>query len=112
MAGILKRQQFDPIPLELEVSESALMCPQCDAEATFHALKNQGIRIAIDHFGTGYSSLGYLRRLPIDTLKIDRSFSEDIPAVAEACEITATLIALARNLSMAGVAEGLAMRRN
>jgi len=107
IADILERQQFDPTRLELEVTESALMCPQCDAEATFRTLKNLGISIAIDDFGTGYSSLGYLRRFPIDTLKIDRSFVEDIPAVAGDCEITATIIAMARNLCMAVLAEGV-----
>ncbi len=75
-----------------------LMCPKCDSDRTFKALKQAGIRIAIDDFGTGYSSLGYLRRFPIDTLKIDRSFVQDIPQVTEDMEITATIIAMARNL--------------
>ena len=76
------------------------------AVTTLRALKDLGVKLAIDDFGTGYSSLAYLRRFPIDTLKIDQSFMRDIPHDTGAMEIAATIIAMARNLRLQVLAEG------
>lgn len=107
IASILKREQFNPTQLELEVRETALISQQGDLENTFRTLKDLGIRIAIDDFGTGYSALGYLRHFPIDALKIDRKLIAAIRTETEASEITATIIAMARNLSISVLAKGV-----
>lgn len=93
--------------LELELTESTLMSNDGRTEVTLRALKGLGVRLAIDDFGTGYSSLAYLKRLPIDALKIDRSFVKDIPEDFSDMEIAATIIAMARTLRLQVVAEGV-----
>ena len=93
--------------LVLEITESALMR---DVERCTHLLtqlRAAGVRIVIDDFGTGYSSLAYLRRLPLDGLKIDRSFIRDMADDRRACRIVSTMIELAHDLDMAVVAEGV-----
>jgi len=103
---ILLDTQVKPTSIKLEITESVTMG---DAERTIKVireLKKLGLRISIDDFGTGFSSLSYLRRFPIDTLKIDRSFVSNLDTNSESREIVRTIIALARTLGMDIVAEG------
>ncbi len=104
---VLDATGLPPQLLELEITEGAIMERGEGAVTTLRALKDLGVKLAIDDFGTGYSSLAYLRRFPIDTLKIDQSFMRDIPHDTGAMEIAATIIAMARNLRLQVVAEGV-----
>jgi len=93
--------------LELEITEGTIMGQGENAEEKLAALHELGVRLAIDDFGTGYSSLAYLKRFPIHKLKIDQSFVRDIPENMASMEIAATIIAMARNLSLEVLAEGV-----
>jgi len=93
--------------LQLEITESILMQDAGSAVGMLRALKNMGVRLSVDDFGTGYSSLSYLKRFPIDVLKIDKSFVRDLPGDGEDAAITRAIIALARSLKLATVAEGV-----
>jgi diguanylate cyclase (GGDEF)-like protein/PAS domain S-box-containing protein len=98
---------LEPGFLELEITEGAVMQHAAESIKTLHALKEMGLHIAVDDFGTGYSSLSYLRRFPIDLLKIDRSFINEVVQNPDDAAITATIIAMARSLRLATVAEGV-----
>ncbi|MEN9377781.1 MAG: hypothetical protein RL710_2938 [Pseudomonadota bacterium] len=93
--------------LKLEITESAVMENAEQAERILSELKALGLGISVDDFGTGYSSLAYLQRFPIDQLKIDRSFVNDITLRPESASIVHTIIGLARNLSLQTVGEGV-----
>jgi diguanylate cyclase (GGDEF)-like protein/PAS domain S-box-containing protein len=93
--------------LELEITESVVMQHPDLAIETMRRLADLGVSIAIDDFGTGYSSLAYLRRLPLDRLKIDRSFVRDLPHEHEAASICGAILQLARSLDLAIVGEGV-----
>jgi len=93
--------------IELEITETMLIDDAEAASVTIERLHDLGLRIAIDDFGTGYSSLNYLKRFPIDTIKVDRSFVMDIPDSADDMEITAAIIAMAHGLKLEVVAEGI-----
>jgi diguanylate cyclase (GGDEF)-like protein len=104
---IISASGLDPASLELEITESMVMSHGACAVAVLENLKSIGVQIAIDDFGTGYSSLAYLKRFPIDTLKVDRSFIRDIPADSNDMKITRAIIALAHGLKLKVVAEGV-----
>jgi EAL domain-containing protein (putative c-di-GMP-specific phosphodiesterase class I) len=104
---IIGASGLDPSSLELEITESMVMSHGACAVAVLENLKSIGVQIAIDDFGTGYSSLAYLKRFPIDTLKVDRSFIRDIPADSSDMKITRAIIALAHGLRLKVVAEGV-----
>ncbi|MCE1242385.1 EAL domain-containing protein [Oryzomicrobium sp.] len=97
----------DPAGLELELTESALMEPTGDIERQLASLKELGLSLSLDDFGTGYSNLAYLKRYPLDQLKIDRSFIQDLPGDAEDAAITAATLSLGRSLGLTVVAEGV-----
>jgi len=96
-----------PEHLELELTESLLMEPIPAVRRTLEELKALGLHIAIDDFGTGYSSLAYLKRFPINTLKIDQSFIRDITTDPDAATIASAIIGLAKSLRLTVVAEGV-----
>jgi diguanylate cyclase (GGDEF)-like protein/PAS domain S-box-containing protein len=93
--------------LELEITEGALMDDVAQTQASLRALKSLGLRLAVDDFGTGYSSLAYLRRFPLDKLKIDQSFMHGVPEDHGNLEIVSTIITLARSLNLTVIAEGV-----
>jgi diguanylate cyclase (GGDEF)-like protein/PAS domain S-box-containing protein len=107
VATILEETGLPPEFLKLELTESAIMGHAEQAETLLHKFKALNLRLSIDDFGTGYSSLAYLKRFPIDELKIDRGFVRDIPQDLNDVEIAAAIIALARNLNLKVVAEGV-----
>lgn len=104
---IIRETGFDPHWLEMEVTESMLMQNTEDNIVLLNQLKVLGISIAVDDFGTGYSSLSYLKRLPIDTLKIDRSFVNDVTDNNDDAAIVDAIISLAQSLSLKVIAEGV-----
>jgi len=107
LRDILAETGFPPERLELEVTESGLMSRGSQAVEFLRSLKSLGIKLALDDFGTGYSSLAYLRRFPVDKLKIDRSFIRYIPDETGDMQLVATIVAMARGLGLRVLAEGV-----
>jgi len=107
VACILKSMNLDPEFLELEITESCAMEHAGETINQLYQLKEMGMDIAIDDFGTGYSSLAYLQRFPIQKLKIDRSFIDDIQDDINDAAIAKSIIGLAHNMQMIVVAEGV-----
>ena len=93
--------------LELEITESVIMEDIKHSIATLQAIRAMGVTVAVDDFGTGFSSLSYLSKLPVDTLKIDRSFVIDMTATQEGLALVSTIINLAHSLKLNVVAEGV-----
>ena len=107
IASILKEEQLPAALLELELTEGLLLEATDDTRLQLDQLKKLGLTLAMDDFGTGYSSLSYLKKFPIDIIKIDRSFIKDIPDNQNDMEITSAVIAMAHNLKLKVVAEGI-----
>jgi len=107
IADILKHNGLDPCYLELEITENLIMKDLDNAIATLHVLKSMGVQLAIDDFGTGYSSLSHLKRFPVDRLKIDQSFVRDITTNPDDAAITLAIIAMAHNMRLKVIAEGV-----
>ncbi|MEX6502855.1 bifunctional diguanylate cyclase/phosphodiesterase [Pseudomonas zhanjiangensis] len=103
----LARHQLPASALELEITEGVLLENVEQCIANMQALKAHGVRFAIDDFGTGYSSLTYLKRLPLDRLKIDRSFTWDMERQANGLMLVQTILMIAHNLGLECVAEGI-----
>lgn len=104
---ILKRTRLSPQYLEIEITESVFMQSFESNASLFHELRDLGIRIALDDFGTGYSSFNYLTQMPIDTLKMDKSFVDNISANSKDRFVAETIISLAHKLGISVVAEGV-----
>ncbi|MCG8488700.1 MAG: EAL domain-containing protein [Chromatiales bacterium] len=107
----LHESGLDPKYLEFEITESILMRNVNETITTLNEFKMMGINISVDDFGTGYSSLSYLKRFPLNSLKIDRSFIRDIPENADDVTITSAIIAMAHQLNLGVVAEGVESQR-
>lgn len=103
----IKTANISPSDIVLEITEHTLMQDINSAKKTLQELHELGVKIAIDDFGTGYSSLNYLRELPVDYIKIDKSFMTDIPYNKSSCAIVHSIIDLAHNLDMQVIAEGV-----
>ena len=107
---VLAETGLPPSRLQIEITETSAMQNASAAAMTLRELKDLGVRVAIDDFGTGYSSLAYLKRFPIDILKIDQSFVRDLPGDAEDAAIATAVIGLAHSLKLDVVAEGVETR--
>ncbi|HET7930008.1 MAG TPA: EAL domain-containing protein [Rhodanobacteraceae bacterium] len=107
ICDMLAEHDIAPNQIELELTESMVMANAEQSVRLLGELKSIGARLAIDDFGTGYSSLAYLKRLPIDTLKIDQEFVGDVTTDTDDAAITATIITMAHSLQLKVVAEGV-----
>ena len=107
VADVLRSTGIQPDRLTLEITESALMADLDQSAATLHRLRALGVRLAIDDFGTGYSSLSYLERLPVEVLKIDRSFTAAIGQGRDVPVLVRSIIKLGQTLHMEVLAEGI-----
>ncbi|MFG6485123.1 putative bifunctional diguanylate cyclase/phosphodiesterase [Roseateles sp. BYS78W] len=107
LAGVRQAHGIADGQLEMEVTESMMMDDPEQAILSLEALRQQGIHLAIDDFGTGYSSMGYLKRIPVHTLKLDRVFVAQVDSDARDADICAGMIALAHQLGLDVVAEGV-----
>jgi diguanylate cyclase (GGDEF)-like protein len=107
IGGLLRDTAIAPAKLELEITESAIMEDPQGTLCTLKEIRELGVRLAIDDFGTGYSSLAHLSRLPVTTIKIDKSFIQDVGTVRDNAVIIRSIIDLAHNLELNVVAEGV-----
>ena len=110
IAELLQSCNYPPTQLTLEITESALMIDPIRARDVLTRLVALGVHISIDDFGTGYSSLGYLKRLPVDEIKLDRSFVLEIVGNARDAALARSIIAMAHALDLSIVAEGVETR--
>lgn len=110
VSAALSESGIEPRQLELELTESLLMDGNERVISAMQALKRMGVGLAIDDFGTGYSSLGYLRRFPISSIKIDRSFVQGINSDEDAAALVRSIISMAREMRLSVIAEGVETR--
>ena len=114
LVAAIERSRIAPSRITIEVTETAVMTDPDRTQRVLAELHSCGVQLAIDDFGTGYSSLSRLKQMPVELLKIDRSFVRDLPHDAEAASIVTAIVQLARNLGIRPLAEGietLAQRR-
>jgi EAL domain-containing protein (putative c-di-GMP-specific phosphodiesterase class I) len=107
VGDVLARTSIDPSRIALEITESAIMAEVEPTIARLRALKDLGVRVAVDDFGTGYSSFSWLRQLPVDVLKIDKEFVDELGRRDQGGFLVAAIIDLAHNLGLRTVAEGI-----
>lgn len=107
VAGILKETRLNPERLELEITESAVLNDATNTIAQLKTLSERGVKVSLDDFGTGYSSLNYLKTLPVNSVKIDRTFVKDLPTNADDVAIARAIIVMAHRLKLSVVAEGV-----
>ncbi len=107
VAQVLPADGLDSGMLELELTERMLMDDMSEVKQRLMRLRAMGLSISVDDFGTGYSSLGHLKHLPIDKLKIDRSFIRDLPDARDSVAIASAIIQMGRSLGMTVIAEGV-----
>jgi EAL domain-containing protein (putative c-di-GMP-specific phosphodiesterase class I) len=108
--SILRKSGFDPSLIELELTETLVMRDVQESSRQLSRLKHLGFHIAVDDFGTGYSSLSYLHQLPIDTLKIDKSFIDKVTEPAGTRPIVEAVVSLSKSLALTTIAEGVETR--
>jgi EAL domain-containing protein (putative c-di-GMP-specific phosphodiesterase class I) len=106
LAHIMRENSVNPALLELEITESGLVPNAGSTIAVLQAVKRMGVRIAVDDFGTGYSAFSYLKRLPLDTMKIDRAFVDGVERDVDR-SIAEAIIAIAHKLELSVTAEGI-----
>jgi EAL domain-containing protein (putative c-di-GMP-specific phosphodiesterase class I) len=107
VAMALRAADLDPSTLSLEITENVLLAETARLTETLSKLRELGVRLVLDDFGTGYSSLGYLNRLPLDALKIDRAFVDGLGKDPQDTSITEAIVAMARALSLPVICEGV-----
>ncbi|MGK2952239.1 MAG: putative bifunctional diguanylate cyclase/phosphodiesterase [Thiobacillus sp.] len=107
LRATLDESRLEPRYLELELTESVLMRDAASADSVLHALSDLGVKLAVDDFGTGYSSLSYLRQFPIDTLKIDQTFVNQLTRNPDDATIVSAVISMGKSLKQRVIAEGV-----
>ncbi len=107
LRDLLDETRLDPGLIELEITESVIIAGGGEAQEALHEIAALGVGLAIDDFGTGYSGLAYLKRLPIDTVKIDQTFVRDLTVDPEDAAIVTAIVAMARSLDVNVIAEGV-----
>ncbi len=110
VASTLQSTNLDPKYLDIEITEGSLISDTNEMLKILNSIKDIGVNLSIDDFGTGYSSLSHLKRLPFDTLKIDRSFVHDVTSNSDSATIAQSIIALAHSMRMKVTAEGIETR--
>ena len=107
MRAALQEAGLSPRQLELEVTETSLLADIATSQRNLEAIRAMGVRVAIDDFGAGYSSLNYLRQLPVDTLKVDKAFMDEVARDNQAQKLFTAIVGIADSLDLAVTVEGV-----